>query len=259
MTKQKHPLLFVILIGLTISHSISQKANADKLNNIKVCWESELKPPYLMQDNQGVLKGIAVDLVQKMMLLQDISFQNIVMPWKRCLRSLQRGSVDLVPNASFKHNRTEFALYSREIYRTHLDFFYIKDKIPNAATLNTIQHFTPYKVGGVRGFNYAFFEEFIAIESGASNRRALLLKLKKGRVDFAILQREVVTSSYQDDPEFLTQFASIPAPNNSFNAFYVLAGRKHKNATQLVSAIDTGLAQLRESGAYQRILDQYLK
>ncbi len=248
--------LIICLLAITVS---SQRASAQEIKSLKVCWESELKPPYLIKDNQGQLRGIAVEWLQHIMDIQNINYRNVLLPWKRCLLNLERGFVDLVPNSSYKASRAEFSYYSQELYRTHLALFYRKGKFPNAHTFTTTEQFKPYAVGGVRGFNYSFYDGLITIDQGASNRKALIRKLKRGRVDFAILQREVIASIYQNAQHELTELASVLAPNNSYKSFYVLIGKANEQAAEIALQFDAGLEELHKSGAYQQILDKYLK
>ncbi len=252
-------ILISLIICLLVIITLSPQANAAEIKRLKICWESELKPPYLTLKNNGELKGIAVEWLQQIMELQNLDYQNVILPWKRCLLNLERGSVDIVPNSSYKESRTKFSFYSQELYRTHLAFFYRKEKLPNAHSLTSIEQFKPYVIGGVRGFNYSFYDGLLSLDKGASNRKALVRKLKRGRVDFAILQREVIASIYQNQQHELKDLKSLPAPNNSYKSFYVLIGKAHTQAKQITHQLDTGLDKLHKSGGYQRTLDRYLK
>jgi polar amino acid transport system substrate-binding protein len=247
------PILTIILATL-----ISSSTYASSLKSIKVCWESELKPPYLMQTGEKQLHGLAVEWLEQIMRSNKIKLEHVVQPWKRCLISLQRGHVDIVPNSSLQESRKNFAYYSDELYRTHLDFYYLKNKIANAEQLTQAEHFKLYVIGGIRGFNYTFYDGLISIETGASNRETLVNKLLKGRVDFAILQREVLASLYRNKQHVLTLIAGISAPENSAKSFYILVGHKHPNAKKIVSMINTGLEEIHQTGVYQQILDKYL-
>jgi polar amino acid transport system substrate-binding protein len=241
-----------------VSHTVKAH-NFKSPEPLKLCWESELKPPYLMQDEQGELYGIAVDWLAQIMDKRNIPYQNLLMPWKRCLLNLERGHVDLVPNSSFKQSRSVFSYYSDELYRTHLAFFYLKDKHPNAHTFNQIVDFKDFKIGGIRGFNYSFYDGLITLDQGANNRRALIRKLKRGRVDFAILQAEVIASIYQNEQYQLDGITSILAPSFTFKPFFVLVSRAHNRASEIIEQFNDGLNELKESGQYQQIQEKYLK
>ena len=251
-------LLLISLSGTNVSASDTTNLSSSS-TALKVCWESELKPPYLMQQDNKLLTGIAVEWLENILNSQNVPFENVVMPWKRCLLSLQRGHVDIVPNSSYKKSRTLFANYSNELYRTHLDFFYLKNTHPKAQQLTKIEQFKSYNIGGVRGFNYSFYEDRLTIDTGASDRETLVRKLKKKRVDFAILQREVLASLYQHKQHELAEIASLPAPDNSFKAFYILTSLEHKQPNTLLSVINKGLKHLQTSGQYQATLNKYLK
>ena len=226
---------------------------------LKICWESELKPPYLTIGEQGQLQGIAVDWIAQIMKRENLKYQNVIMPWKRCLANLKRGQVDLVPNSSYKQSRSEFSHYSDELYRTHLAFYFLKDRHPTANSFNTIEQFRQFKIGGVRGFNYSFYDGLIDLDQGASNRRALIFKLKRKRIDFAILQKEVIESIFQYEKPQLNNISSVLAPGYNYKAFYVLVSKSNKQSMQILTQFNRGLKHLKAAGGYQTIKQSYLQ
>jgi len=227
--------------------------NAD--NNLVICWERNLKPPYLMLDSSKKISGIAVDWVESILNSQGIAFEHTVEPWKRCLKELETGRVHMVPNASFKPERAIFSLYSDVLYSTHLKFYFSSEKLKHYKTLTQASDFLPYVVGGVSGFNYSFFKNILEIDTGAQTRQSLLEKLAKKRVDFAIMQAEVFEAITKRSP---LQFSNIPSPIRHKKEYFVLFSKKHANAIKNTEAFNEGLNTLRNSGKYQQIFAKYM-
>jgi len=244
-----------ILISIFLLLIIS-KANAHKGdNNLVICWERNLKPPYLMLDSSKKISGIAVDWVESILNSQGIAFEHTIEPWKRCLKELETGSVHMVPNASFKHERAIFSLYSDVLYSTHLKFYFSSDNLKQYKNLTQASDFLPYVVGGVSGFNYSFFKNILEIDTGAQTRQSLLEKLAKKRVDFAIMQAEVFEAITKRSPR---QFSKIPSPVRHKKEYFVLFSKKHADAIQNTESFNKGLNTLRSSGKYQQIFAKYL-
>jgi len=244
-------ILISILLLLVVS-----KANAHKGdNNLVICWERNLKPPYLMLDSSKKISGIAVEWVESILNSQGITFEHRVEPWKRCLKELETGSVHMVPNASFKAERAIFSLYSDVLYSTHLKFYFSSAKLKQYRKLTQASDFLPYVVGGVSGFNYSFFKDKLEIDTAAQNRQSLPEKLAKNRVDFAIMQAEVFEAITQRSPR---QFSNIPSPVRHKKEYFVLFSKKHSDAKQNTKVFNKGLITLRSSGLYQQIFAKYL-
>ncbi|WP_139121734.1 substrate-binding periplasmic protein, partial [Piscirickettsia litoralis] len=127
-------------------------------NTLTVCWEEELKYPYIFKNNKGELEGIAYDIVNKAMQSQNITLKHYVYPWKRCLEKARFGHIDLVPNSSYQEKRKEFAFFSKPIYTTHLDLFYRKNNFITSPNIKSLNELKKYRVGGVMGFNYNKFK-----------------------------------------------------------------------------------------------------
>ncbi|MGE5503461.1 MAG: substrate-binding periplasmic protein [Actinomycetota bacterium] len=80
---------------------------------LRAAYEDKAEPPFYMGDTSEVpgSPGVSVELVREAAAELGIEVQFQRMPWVRCLKSLQRGEVDLTFNASFKEERLEFGVY----------------------------------------------------------------------------------------------------------------------------------------------------
>jgi polar amino acid transport system substrate-binding protein len=247
-----------ITAAILLNIAFIQSAFAVHEKPLTVCWEANLKPPYLQLDENNSLSGIAVDWIEHILDAQQIPFVHVIKPWKRCLQDVKLGKADIVPNSSFKLNRSEFALYSRPIYTTRLKFFYLEGKIKNSQIPQSLNDFKRYKVGGVGGYNYDFYQQKLTIDTGANSRTALLKKLQRNRIDFAIMQEQVLYSLLKNEPEQLKALGQIDAPLKPLKNYHILVSKKNHQAAEILHIINSGFSILRASSNYQRIIDKYL-
>lgn len=121
-----------ILMGCLLLSSI---ASAHP-NRIIACYSDQHFPPYVTENGSNIPEnpGIFIELLQALAKDVDTKLVLIRRPWKRCLKMLASGEVDMIPGASFLKERTEYAHYpsdmngdvdqSRRLLRTSYMFFY---------------------------------------------------------------------------------------------------------------------------------------
>lgn len=227
----------------------SQAADAAPM---RLCWESTEKPPYLVIPRSLVPTGISVDLVAAILNKAGLSARAVVRPWKRCLSDLSHGALDLVPNASYNVERTEYALYSKPIYRTRMAFFYDPNRYPAPPQLRRLEDLHAYRIGGVLGFNYAYLRD-VPIDTGTRDREALLRKLEAGRIDLAVEQLEVMREMIDKGGFHRNQFAYVIDPFLPEKAFHILISKQHPQAQAMRERIDAAIDALERDGTLERI------
>ena len=163
----------------------------------------------------------------------------------------------MVPNCSYKLDRAEFAYYSKPFYETHLVLFYKKLKFETPPEINSVDDMKPYKIGGVLGFNYDHYGGKIKIDTGAQSREALVLKLHHDRVDFAILQKEVLLYLEKEGKVSLKDFGMIADPVLPIKTYYVLIIKNYRGA-KIKKIIDEGLLRIKKDGTMDSIFEKYL-
>lgn len=79
-------------------------------------------PPYAYVDSSGELRGIAVETVKEVLIAMGYKPKMVLMPFKRCLMSMQQGSMPLMLPCAFSDERSKYLRYSQPIYHitTHL-------------------------------------------------------------------------------------------------------------------------------------------
>ncbi len=228
-----------------------------EIKETSIAWETGLKPPYLTLNNKQPT-GIAVDIVNEIFKRKNIKVTHSVIPWKRCLKYIQAKKVDIVPNASYKKERAEYALYTDPLYETHLVLYYKKPRFKTPPEITSVLELKKYRLGGVLGFNYKQYAGIIDIDTGANSRANLIKMLKAGRVDFAILQEEIMLSMQKAGLVDLRGLQHIPDPVRPINISHILTVMTPKGKA-LKEIIDKGIKNLTDDGTIRLINEKYLK
>lgn len=209
---------------------------------LKICWESELKPPYLELGENGRVSGAMVYRLAKILDDANIPFEHILLPWSRCLQGAQSGSIDIVPNASYKSRRADFALYSTPAYTSELVLYYTLEQFPSPPLITDMKALSTYRVGGIQGFNYSFYKQQVSVRPKVKQRSQLIDMLQRRRIDFAVMQRNVVEELVKRKEFNLRGISHIPDPVKPQKEYHILVSKKSANAQQLLKVIDAGLA-----------------
>lgn len=81
---------------------------------LRAAFEDRAQPPYYMGETAAVeadMPGVSIELVRLAAKEVGMEVEFVRMPWVRCLKSLQKGEVDITFNSSFKEDRLEFGVY----------------------------------------------------------------------------------------------------------------------------------------------------
>jgi polar amino acid transport system substrate-binding protein len=245
-------LLLPVFVFIFTPHAYS-----DDITEVSIAWEDGLKPPFLMLDANNNPTGIAVDMLYEIFHRNKITQVHNIIPWARCLSEIKQQKVDLVPNSSYTKDREEFAYYTKPIYKTHRVLFYNTSEYQSPPKISSLEDLKSFRIGGVLHFNYDQYGDKIAIDTGASNREALINKLHVGRIDIAIEQKEVILRLAREGKTNLEGIGDVPDPVMPAQSFYVLCV-KNKKGKQLQEIINLGIDQLQKDGTMEKIMKKYL-
>jgi len=101
-------------IVLAMAAPASAQGACDR--TFKVSWEPW--PPYQIDQGDGPPTGIDMEMVKAVAEEVGCDVKFVELPWKRQLRQIKKGKIDLTPAANYTEKRDEFAHYSEP----YLDF-----------------------------------------------------------------------------------------------------------------------------------------
>lgn len=100
-------LTWIVSIGVWSSGALAAEI-------VRAAYEDKSLPPYYTGTSEVVdadAPGVSVELMREAAKAAGLEIQFVRMPWVRCLKSLQRGDVDVIFNSSFKEDRQEMGVY----------------------------------------------------------------------------------------------------------------------------------------------------
>ncbi|WP_346353752.1 substrate-binding periplasmic protein [Azotosporobacter soli] len=226
---------------------------------------SELKlvtldfPPMEYEEN-GSVKGIAVDLVREAFRRMDYQQVNIaVYPWARALNMVRTGEADAIFTAYRTPEREEYLDYSRQVLlQQDIALFARADNsIPYTGQLSDLQRYiigVQENISLGNAFDQALLRGQLQVD-GAQTTKATMEKLLDGRIDLAASNRYTALASLQKLNK-LNAVTELTPPLESLPSY--IAFSKQRAHAPLRDRFDAALASMKADGSYERIIRSYL-
>lgn len=244
----------LIAASLSASALLSSFASAESYSLVTLQY-----PPYQYEEN-GVVDGIVVRILNRAFEIAGHEIEIEVMPWKRAIKMAKEGEADAIFTAYKTAERETFLDYSTVVVMEQVVSVFTQPDT-NIGYDGTMGSLADVSLGLVSGLSYgATVDDAIAAGTFqqvdyANTSEQNVTKLIKGRIDALIMNRynalhmaSELGSAHtikEADPEI----SSVP----SYIAF-----SKAKNHQELRDAIDAALQQMIDSGEYQTLIDGYL-
>ncbi|OHX15235.1 hypothetical protein BI343_02455 [Chromobacterium amazonense] len=235
---------------------------------LHICDDGDEWPPYtyyLRYNHQATaeITGYSVDVITAILNKHHIPFQINLLPWKRCLASIENAETYLMAlSASKNPEREKQFLFSRPYYQTHYYVFYSKIKYPDGVNVAGQADLGRYRLGGIKGYAYS---ALTAVNKDAMVRTAdyptLGRALLADRFDLFAEDYEVLvgldrlgSTNIISDPKI----GHKPLPGMPGNAFHMIFTRKNPRGTQLQQLVNQELQQMQDSGELDKLLIKYV-
>lgn len=218
----------------------------------------EIFPPFSYEEN-GVVKGIFIDLVREAFNRMGYKISIQVYPWARAINMLENGNTDALCTIYKNAERESFADFTDPVVPDTQSLFVLRDsKIIFDGSLESLR---PYTIGMMEGYSYG--ETFdAAFKEGRLKSEAVNLvdrnfeKLIGGRIDICIEDRYVGLYTlkklgYGDKVKILSPDVR--------NTHLYLAFSKKRNLLPVIGKFNETLQQMKDDGTYQKIVDSYAK
>lgn len=225
----------------------SSQLYAEKITAVGDPW-----PPFL--DPNKANKGIITEIATAAYATQGYELEMSFVPWARAIAGVKNASFDLLLGTWHTEERTKFLMFSDPYLNNAIKF--IKKK-GNNYDYTGLDSLTGKSVGVVRGYGYG--DELLTATNfkkpEAKNFISNIRKLTAGRIDLT-LEDEIVAKAIiaKEEPELLDkiEFTQTDYSSNALHVTSGLANAKHK---ELIEAFNKGLAEIKKSGEYDRILN----
>jgi len=184
------------------------------------------------------------------------------LPWKRAYADSKKGKYAATAYWYPSKDRAKSFIYSAPLTNESTHFFYRKDN--PLKQWNTFSDLKDYKIGATDGFTYT--EEFwnagedgnLIIETTMRDELNMA-KLVKGRIDLFPVEKHlginILLNHFKPHAAYLIDFHSKPLFSTTG---HLLFSKANPEALKLVTAFNSGLKKLRNSGRYEELLDLHI-
>jgi ABC-type amino acid transport substrate-binding protein len=253
-------------------NSLEEKdAEARELYIVTSPWE-----PYMYEED-GVYKGLSVEILDKVMTKLDISYKFEIMPWSRALKMVQFGEADGTLTAAYADDRADFILYTPDqieyakeggilpestLVESKSALFVKKENVDLFVFDSEEQIILDqYKIG--LNQNYAYSE--LDPNDPRLNKEAYVDEqdafqaLMDGDIDVYLAEKLVSIAilkkmGLEDEVTYIDKTGG-----ETGNALYILFGKNsnYPNIQQIARDSDRVIAEMKENGEYDEIYERY--
>ncbi|NLR75770.1 substrate-binding periplasmic protein [Leeia aquatica] len=213
-------------------------------------------PPYTSESNAQA--KLVEKIVGEAFRLEGVKVVNEYFPWKRSYVYVQTGQYD----ATYPWNRTpereaEFIINKIPLVKDEGVFFHLKTTPFDWRDWTDLKH---YRLGVTLGYKQEIEYKEKGLQTEVSPTAEINFKrLLAGRIDAYQTSKVVGYGIIRElfSPEEQKRFTHHPKAVET-NVYYVMFSRKTPNGEQMAAKLDRGLKKLKDSGAYVRIVAEYL-
>ena len=102
-------LLVLILVVFDL-----QSQNAEKNREVRVGLNQN--PPKIYRDQDGEAAGFFIDLLREIARAENWTLRYVPGTWNECMKNLNNGTIDLLPDVAFPRNGIPFTILIRFRY-----------------------------------------------------------------------------------------------------------------------------------------------
>ena len=169
------------LLALLILTPLCQAGEGEPLRVMTDLW-----PPFRMEDENGQLQGLDIDLLAELSRRTGLRFDVERAPWARGLAALEQGKADLMTGLARTVERERYIQYLEAPYYACSPRFYANPAL--ATRLDSYEKLRGLRIGHV--LESVYFQPFGGDQQlnkvGVSNESQLLQMLARGRIDVLV-------------------------------------------------------------------------
>lgn len=212
--------------------------------------------PNEFMGEDGRPTGFHIDLIQMAAEQLNVNIEFVSMPWKRALKTIEKGEVDAISYTIFSPDRTGYLIYDagNAISIGSTRFAYLKGRSFNYD--GSLESVKDRKIGVIRGYSYGekFDRNKLTNLINVNTEEQLLMMLLEKRVDLILVNIDHLKYKYSHLPEF-SEVTSMDIASDSYDIY--LAFSKKRGLENLSTRFAAIIPQIRQSEKYQKIVQSY--
>jgi len=243
----------ILVITYFLSHS-----NVSLARNLEVGWE--LWFPYQYRNKNQELVGVDIDIFKAIINRTGYKANYVELPWKRHLRYIKSGKIDVAFGASYTKERAKYA-YFTEPYRQEVVRLFVRHnntiKLRKLSDLKNTHYIIGIEIGYYYGEEFqhlmksAIFKQHIKEVLDIEENISLLLA---GKIDGLLADPKTITAfikKYRIQNELIEYSLPIYQTN-----IHMMLSKKTLNQIT-VQQFNRAIKALKEDGSINKIVDNY--
>ncbi|MCY1397740.1 lysine-arginine-ornithine-binding periplasmic protein [compost metagenome] len=230
------------LLGMLL---VMETATADRLRLVADAW-----PPFT--DATMVNGGLATDIVTTALARAGYASEFEQVPWARALLGVGEGRYDVLVNAWYNEERSQFGQFSAGYLLNRIRLLKRKD---DPFAYSSLADLYPFPVAVVRGYAYSaqFDNDAFLLKVPVHSFSMAARMLAAGRVKLT-LEDEFVARYYlaRERPLLRNKLEFLPKPVSE-NNLHILVSLKNPQHEQIVAGFDKAIAAMKVDGTYDRL------
>lgn len=215
--------------------------------------------PYSFEEN-GHIRGIAVDMVNEACSRIGYTADTQVRPWTRALQMAEDGDVDGIFCAFYSDERAVFLQYMEEplVYESQMLYALPGHSVRFDGTMASLKD---SRVGILQDYFYGEAFEDAVMEHQLTVERVTdiptnILKLLDGRIDVMVDHRFSIRY-YLKKMAVTAEVVELPVPFREPAPLYLAFVKKRFIDADLIAALNAELIKMKQDGTYDRIVSEY--
>jgi polar amino acid transport system substrate-binding protein len=201
-------------------------------------------------------QGLLVELVRKAYETQGYEITINFVPWSRAMVMMQQERSDLLIGAWYSDQRNDYLLYSEAIFASAIRLIKPKHSTFKYTDQSSLQGM---RIGTILSYEYGknFLEDTGIVRITSDSLLNNINNLIAGRIDLTLDDHYVI--KYMLDKHIEDWGNKISIIDNPLTAknLYLAANRSNPKAESIIKAFNLGLAQIKKSGHYDKIVESY--
>lgn len=239
---------------LLLCCSVSLKA--EERATFRFC-EDPWAPYTLGEIGAAPAKGIAVELFQELGERLDVTFQLMLLPWKRCLLWAETGDYDGIMLLTRNSDRATYLSFTDPVHKDRNLVWHRSDR-EFEQSFKSFEEFRGFRIGITAGFNYG--EEFnravkelgLVVEE-APNILSNLRRLDLGRIDVFLVNKPAAEFAMVEFPDLRDRLSYAQGPFDALPFFIGLS--KASPIEGELARFNQAISDMRDDGTLERIFN----
>ncbi|WP_234996088.1 substrate-binding periplasmic protein [Pseudobacteriovorax antillogorgiicola] len=195
-------------------------------------------PPF-SYSSSSKLKGVSVDIIRAAFSKVGIKTDFHLLPWKRIVRNIQLGELDVLANLYYVEDIAKWVKYSLPYLKSDVKLASLKNFKRRIRSISSIQgESVAYGQGYSFGKSFDHASHFKKVEVPVTENGLKMMIL--GRVDLVIDSEEVLSFLIDHNTEYSSKI-KILSDSLLVNEMSIGVSKKHRDRERIITCFNQGL------------------